>query len=260
MIAGVLVTTPLQCAGEEFGFRGLVNRAVASFVPQNTRIRALISALMGGVGSSLLFMLAHSAQDPWLNLFYFCFGAGACYLCHVSGGLEASMAMHIVNNMTSMVFLPFMDFSRLFDRAEGSGNAWGLIQLAAVAGGAAIITWRVKRRGIVSEGAPAGLDLDAPGGTAMAAPGASTPGAPGHGMGQASSSLPVVPASYPEQAYPGRQFDAPVTSGTSSGPGIPWQPTAPPIGDPWDENGRPLFGDGSLSQAREHNRNAPHEE
>ncbi len=248
MIAGVLLTTPLQCVGEEFGFRGLLNRAVASFVPQDTKVRALVSAWLGGAVSSVLFMFAHSADDPWLNLFYFCFGAVACYLCHVSGGLEASSAMHIVNNMSSMVFLPFTDFSRMFDRSEGTGSPWGLAQLVVVVTGAAIITWRVQRRGIVAVAAPAAHDR-------VRRPASWNASAPGTGpelREQSSSADLAGPSSEPGPipadvvtsgpASSGRQIEDDPAAGRRS-----WQPSAPPIGSPWDAEGRPCACDEASS-------------
>lgn len=242
MVAGVLLTTPLQCVGEEFGFRGLLNRAVASFVPQDTRARALVSALLGGTVSSVFFMFAHSAQDPWLNLFYFCFGAVACYLCHVSGGLEASSAMHIVNNMSSMVFLPFTDFSKMFDRSEGTGSPWGLVQLVVVAAGAAIITWRVRRRGIVAVTAPAASGQPHQSVPAVVGPGADnrTPGlAPQLFDAPGQQAAPVrTPAPSSTTAAPGPLPGVPAGDARLTGERPPWQPSAPPIGTPWDSRGR----------------------
>lgn len=117
LIFAILLTTPFQCAGEEYLDRGVINRGVASF--WNNRIGG---PLLGAVASSVVFMLMHSADDTFLNIFYFCFGMIACWLTWRTGGLEAAIAVHMVNNMTSMITLPFSDISEMFDRAEGAAD------------------------------------------------------------------------------------------------------------------------------------------
>ncbi|WP_455130718.1 CPBP family intramembrane glutamic endopeptidase [Propionibacterium acidifaciens] len=148
LILGILLTTPLQCAGEEWFFRGGINRLVAGCFPQRTKTLGIVSALVGGAVSSFCFMLAHMAQDPWLNIGYFCFGAAACLLCYCTGGLEASTAMHIINNMTAMALMPFSDISHMMDRSEGTGSPWSLLQLAVIAIAAALICRRARARGL----------------------------------------------------------------------------------------------------------------
>ena len=118
MIFAILLTTPFQCAGEEYLDRGVINRGVASF--WNHRFGG---PLLGAVASSGVFMLMHSAADVFLNVFYFSFGMVACWLTWRTGGLEAAIAVHVVNNMTSMITLPFSDFSEMFDRTEGAADA-----------------------------------------------------------------------------------------------------------------------------------------
>ncbi|VEH90994.1 CPBP family intramembrane glutamic endopeptidase [Propionibacterium australiense] len=146
LLLGVLLTTPIQCAGEEWFFRGGINRLVASCFPQHTRTLGLVSAVTGCVVSSFFFMLAHGAQDPWLNIFYFGFGVAACLMCYRTGGLEASTAMHIVNNMTAMITLPFSDISHMMDRTDGAGSPLSLLQLGFVALAVLLVYWRARAR------------------------------------------------------------------------------------------------------------------
>ena len=117
MILVVLLTTPLQCAGEEYGTRGLINRLLGQYGS------ARVSFWIGAIGSSAVFMLLHAAQDPYLNAFYFTFGMTACWMAWRTGGLEASIAMHVVNNVLAMSVLPFSDFSGIFERGAGSASA-----------------------------------------------------------------------------------------------------------------------------------------
>ena len=139
MIGTIVLTTPFQAAGEEYGLRGLYNRAVAAWIPQR-----LTGALVGGLVSSLVFMALHGAGDLWLNLFYFGFGVTACRLAYRTGGLEAPVALHVVNNLASEVSLPFIDIGDIFNRSAGTASAvdiapqvgvvliaWALMELVA---------------------------------------------------------------------------------------------------------------------------------
>jgi membrane protease YdiL (CAAX protease family) len=96
LLAVVLTTTPLQAAGEEYLFRGWLPQLVGSAFPS-----ALAGALVGGTGASLLFAFAHGQQDPWLFCGRLAFGGTAAWLVWRTGGLEASIALHVVNNMTA---------------------------------------------------------------------------------------------------------------------------------------------------------------
>jgi membrane protease YdiL (CAAX protease family) len=90
----VLISTPLQAAGEEYFFRGWICQTVGAMFA-----RPVVGALIGGLLSTWLFALAHGQQDPWLFADRFVFGAIACYLAWRTGGLEAGIAMHGVNNI-----------------------------------------------------------------------------------------------------------------------------------------------------------------
>lgn len=149
MIIVVLLTTPLQCAGEEYGLRGLINRLFGSYGSSR------VSFWVGGIVSSVVFMLLHSAQDIFLNIFYFSFGMLSCWMAWRSGGLEAGIAMHVVNNMFAMAVLPFSDISGIMNRQAGSASAWDVIPLAAVMlVSMGLVEWQVRRRKPVAVAAP----------------------------------------------------------------------------------------------------------
>lgn len=156
-LAVIILTTPLQCAGEEYGFRGAVNRCVASFVrPDKTIAGSLpIGVVLGAVVSSLCFMLAHGSTDIWLNIFYFFFGFISVILAYKTGGLEASIAMHIVNNLTEMVItLPFGAADQLLQRGAGTADASVLVQMGVIVIGMTLVLLVAKRRGIRATNAP----------------------------------------------------------------------------------------------------------
>ena len=89
----ILIVTPLQTAGEEYLFRGYLTQVLGSFIP-NRWASMLVSAL--------LFALAHgTGQDLALFVNRFAFGALMGTLVLLTGGLEASIAAHAVNNVFS---------------------------------------------------------------------------------------------------------------------------------------------------------------
>ncbi|HSN12222.1 MAG TPA: CPBP family intramembrane glutamic endopeptidase [Propionibacteriaceae bacterium] len=149
LIVGILITTPLQCAGEELGVRGFTARVLGSYGS------AKVSFWIASVLSSVLFMFLHAAQDPYLNAFYFTFGMAASWMAWRTGGLEASIAMHVVNNVVSEVTMPFTDISGTFDRQTGAASAWDIIPLAVLmVTTVALIEWQVRRRKPLAVAAP----------------------------------------------------------------------------------------------------------
>lgn len=152
LLVGILLTTPLQAAGEEYAFRGVLNRAAGSLFRNRTA-----ALLVGLVFSSLLFMLAHGAGDLWLNIYYFCFGAIACLMTWRTGGLEAAIAMHVVNNVLSELVMPFTDISDMFDRQSGVGDPSILVMTALQLVALLLVDRMHRRRGDAVATAP-GLD------------------------------------------------------------------------------------------------------
>lgn len=156
LIIAIVLTTPLQCAGEEFAFRGIINRSVASWFAN-----PWVGFAAGGLVNSGLFMLAHGAGDPWLNVFYFVFGAIGTWLVWRTGGLEASIAVHVVNNLTAEWMLPFTDISGMFDRGVGTAGPAILVNAALPLLAVGIIEWRARREKIVRVSTPRALSASA---------------------------------------------------------------------------------------------------
>lgn len=150
LVATIVLTTPFQAAGEEMALRGLMARAVGSWFPSR-RVGLVVAC---GV-TSLAFMTLHGSNDPWLNLFYFSVGVATSVLVWRTGGLEAPIALHVVNNLVGEVTLPFSDLDGLFDRSAGTGSAWVLVQLTVVAAVTAGILWQARRLNLPTSAAPA---------------------------------------------------------------------------------------------------------
>lgn len=90
LLVVVLLTTPLQAAGEEYAFRGYLLQAVGALTK-----RAWIALTV----TSLLFAMAHGVQNFPLFFDRFAFGFIAGWLVIRTGGLEAGIALHILNNL-----------------------------------------------------------------------------------------------------------------------------------------------------------------
>ncbi len=149
LVIGILVTTPLQAAGEEYGFRGFIQRSVSSFF-RSSRIGLAVGALV----ASSLFMLAHGAGDMWLNVFYFSFAMVATWMTWRTGGLEAAIVMHVTNNVLSEATMPFQDISGMFNREAGTAGWPVLIGVAVCVGAALLVDWQARRTGVVRSNDP----------------------------------------------------------------------------------------------------------
>ena len=91
----ILLTTPLQALGEEYAFRGYLMQAFGSLT--RSRVAALLV-------TSVLFALAHGTQNFPLFFDRFAFGLMAGLTVILLGGLEAGIALHILNNLVAFGF------------------------------------------------------------------------------------------------------------------------------------------------------------
>ena len=141
----MLLTTPLQAAGEEYGTRGLIMRAAGSWVAS-----PLPGLIIAALVPSVLFMLAHGAGDPWLNVYYFLFGVTMSILAWRTGGLEAGIVLHAVNNMLAFGVVILAGQEINLDRSAGVGGAFMLVPMAALLIVTAVLVlfarrWQVQR-------------------------------------------------------------------------------------------------------------------
>lgn len=86
----IVLTSPLQAAAEEVFFRGYLSQALGALVT---------NPWFGVVASAVVFALFHGGQNLPLFLNRLAFGLLAGALVVITGGLEAPIAAHIVNNM-----------------------------------------------------------------------------------------------------------------------------------------------------------------
>lgn len=143
MLVVVVLSTPVQAAGEEVIFRGALLPAAGSWF---CAVRpAFVSGL---VVSSLLFALVHATSDPWLFGYYLFLSAGTALMGLITRGLEAAVAFHVANNLvtTTVNTLLAGGGALVVDRSEGSGGGPSLLVLAAVNLAVLGLVWMRERR------------------------------------------------------------------------------------------------------------------
>lgn len=118
----VLLLTPLQAAGEEYAFRGYLTQA--------------FGGVFGGLGEAIgkwaavlipavLFALAHGAQSAPVFFDRFAFGVVAGLAVVLTGGLEAGIAMHVLNNW--LAFGLALAYGDMASTLNPTGDSWWTI-------------------------------------------------------------------------------------------------------------------------------------
>src|SRR4051794_25091414 len=115
----ILLTTPFQAAGEEYLFRGYGLMAIGSLFPRAKEELAKWVAI-GATG--VLFALAHGSQNFPLFFDRLGFGLIAAWLVTRTGGLEAGLALHVLNNFLAFGFA--LAFGSLGDTLNVSSISW----------------------------------------------------------------------------------------------------------------------------------------
>ncbi len=118
----VLFLTPFQAAGEEYLFRGYLTQAFGGITGFLNRPSSRTSALFAIVPPALLFGLAHGlGQSPPVFFDRFAFGVVAGTLVVLTGGLEAGIAMHVLNNWLAFgLALAYGDMATTLNPTGGS--------------------------------------------------------------------------------------------------------------------------------------------
>ncbi len=132
----VLLTTPLQAAGEEYLFRGYLLQAFGSLFAN--RWVAIIT-------TATLFALAHGAQNPPLFFDRFAFGLIAGWLVTRTGGLEAGIALHILNNFLAFgIALAFGDIGSTLN--VSSVSWWNIVLTVTQSGVYCVLVLLVAKK------------------------------------------------------------------------------------------------------------------
>jgi membrane protease YdiL (CAAX protease family) len=112
-LAVVVLTTPLQAAGEEYLFRGLLLQSLGA-----TRLPSWLCIVV----SAVLFATAHGQFDPPLFADRFVLGVALAWVATRTGGLEAGIAIHAVKNLS--VLIPASLLDEVDSALEPTGVTW----------------------------------------------------------------------------------------------------------------------------------------
>lgn len=139
----VLLTTPLQAAGEEYVFRGYLLQAFGSFF-RSRSVGKWVAILL----TATLFASAHGVQNFPLFFDRFMFGVIAGWLVVRTGGLEAGIALHILNNF--LAYGIAVSFGDLTETLTVSQISWWNIPLTLTQSGiyALLVTFAARRMGL----------------------------------------------------------------------------------------------------------------
>jgi membrane protease YdiL (CAAX protease family) len=152
----VLLTTPLQSAAEEFVFRGYLSQAIAGW------IRApWTGAVVAAVLSAALFAAAHGPQDPLTFLDRFAFGLAASAVVWLTGGLEAAIVLHAVNNVVIFVLAGALG-DGVATEAVPAGLGLGFAALSVASMAAYVAAVARSRRRLHPETRTSAVDLRTP--------------------------------------------------------------------------------------------------
>jgi membrane protease YdiL (CAAX protease family) len=164
LVLVVVLTTPLQSAAEEYLFRGYLSQAIAGWI-RSPRAGAIVAALV----TAALFSAAHLPPDLPTFLDRFAFGLAASAVVWLTGGLEASVVLHALNNVVVFVLAGLLGEGVATSSVpDGLGYLFLLVTLLSMGG----YVWLVarSRRRLHPETATGALDLRLPGPRMPSAP------------------------------------------------------------------------------------------
>jgi membrane protease YdiL (CAAX protease family) len=154
LLAMVLVMTPFQAAAEEYFFRGLLTQTIGSWFAHPAVAWVVPTAV-----STAAFAAAHGSTDVWIFTTLAIFGISASLLTWRTGGLEAAIVIHAINNVGIFSTVLFLGgWEDAFVGVSSEGTAWGALVGLGVHGAAlALVLWQARRSGITREYQPSRL-------------------------------------------------------------------------------------------------------
>ncbi|WP_030600330.1 CPBP family intramembrane glutamic endopeptidase [Streptomyces fulvoviolaceus] len=137
-LAMLVVLVPLQAAAEEYVFRGWLTQAVGGL---------LRSPWWALVPQAVLFAAAHGWGTPWGFADLAVFAVVAGWLTVRTGGLEAAIGLHAVNNLLAFgISAAAVDGLKSDDTAADLPWQLVAVDLAGIALYTAAVLWLARRR------------------------------------------------------------------------------------------------------------------
>ena len=151
----ILVLVPFQSAAEEFVFRGWLIQAIGAYGPDSPDGRARWLRILfrspwpGIVVGGVAFVSAHG-YTGWAMADIFLFAVTIGYLTVRTGGLEAGIALHTLNNVVA--FLLPAATGRLDSWDDQGGAPWTLLasDVPCLVVYALAVVWLAKRQRIAN--------------------------------------------------------------------------------------------------------------
>ncbi|WP_237199258.1 CPBP family intramembrane glutamic endopeptidase [Rothia nasimurium] len=136
MLVAIVLVVPVQAYAEELVFRGYLMQTIG---------RWLKHPAWAIVIPAPLFMLGH-LYDLWGQLSVLVMGLAAGYITWRTGGLEAAIALHVVNNLLAMSF----GVLGMADPFLQQGSTVGMFISALVSNGlfVLVVIWVARKKGI----------------------------------------------------------------------------------------------------------------
>lgn len=123
-----LLIAPLQSMAEEYLFRGLLTRSVATWFGPS-----IVSLAMSLLVTAVLFAAFHGTADPWRLAFYLAFGVAASLITWRTGGLESASVMHAANNLAAIVVTVWLAGDHRVADPDAAGSPRQLLGIAVCA-------------------------------------------------------------------------------------------------------------------------------
>ena len=140
-----LIMTPFQSAAEEYFFRGWIMQNVGAWFRH-----PIVGLVVSLTISTTVFSVAHGSPDPWILGSIGCLAVAAGIAAWRTGGLEAGIVMHAINNLLAFgAVLTFGGWEEAFVSPETEGTpAIFLLSVGVHAIALSLILWQARRIGL----------------------------------------------------------------------------------------------------------------
>ncbi len=145
-LAVLLLVVPVQAAAEEYAFRGYLLQAAGAFLR-----RPWFPILLQAV----LFAAMHGWGTPWGFADLVVFGVLAGLLTVRTGGLEAAIALHVVNNVAAVAVAVALGLLTLDETAADMTWQMAALDVPVLIAYTLVVLWLARRRRIATV-SPAG--------------------------------------------------------------------------------------------------------